>query len=331
MRANKQSQFIISLDFELMWGVRDKRTIATYGENIRGVREAIPGLLDIFDRFQVSATFATVGFLFARTKKELQQYMPTDRPQYSQKKYSPYESNYLLQIGENEAEDIYHFAGSLIQEIQQSEKHEIGSHTFSHFYCLEQASLSSFREDLLAAKKIATTYGIDLKSIIFPRNQYSNAHLEVCKELGFLSFRGNEQSSVYQPRKNEDIDLPVRITRLADSYLNLTGHHCSQPTMEQGLVNLPASRFLRPYSAKHRAFEPLRLHRIQKSMSYAAKNNLTYHLWWHPHNFGRHLAENLKFLEEILTHYSFLHQTQGMRSQTMESLATEILQANAVA
>jgi hypothetical protein len=30
--------FVISLDFELFWGVRDKRTISGYGPNILGVR-----------------------------------------------------------------------------------------------------------------------------------------------------------------------------------------------------------------------------------------------------------------------------------------------------
>ena len=32
---------VISLDFELLWGVRDKRTIADYGPNILGVRKAV--------------------------------------------------------------------------------------------------------------------------------------------------------------------------------------------------------------------------------------------------------------------------------------------------
>ena len=30
-------KFVISLDFELMWGVRDIETVESYGENLRGV------------------------------------------------------------------------------------------------------------------------------------------------------------------------------------------------------------------------------------------------------------------------------------------------------
>ena len=61
MKANKKGLFIISLDFELLWGVRDKRTKETYGQNILGVQEVIPQLLDLFDKYDITATFATVG------------------------------------------------------------------------------------------------------------------------------------------------------------------------------------------------------------------------------------------------------------------------------
>ena len=38
-------KFIISLDFELMWGVRDLVTIDTYGQHVAGVHEAMPKML----------------------------------------------------------------------------------------------------------------------------------------------------------------------------------------------------------------------------------------------------------------------------------------------
>ena len=42
-------QLIISLDFELLWGVRDHADRASYGGNIIGAREAIPHILELFD------------------------------------------------------------------------------------------------------------------------------------------------------------------------------------------------------------------------------------------------------------------------------------------
>ena len=58
---------VISLDFELHWGVRDKRPVdGPYRENLLGAREAIPQMLDLFEEFGVAATWATVGFLFRK-------------------------------------------------------------------------------------------------------------------------------------------------------------------------------------------------------------------------------------------------------------------------
>jgi peptidoglycan/xylan/chitin deacetylase (PgdA/CDA1 family) len=326
----QKSLFIVSLDFELFWGVRDKRTIKDYGENIRGVRKVIPSLLQLFDQYKINATFAAVGFLFARKKQELVEYIPSVLPHYTQKKYSPYENNYLNTVGNSEEDDIYHYAESLIRMIQQFPNQEIASHTFSHFYCLENASLASFEADLIAAKSITSQYRIDLKTIVFPRNQYTEDHIGICKKLGFIAYRGNEQSAVYQPRKNEEQSRLIRGLRLGDSYVNLTGHHTFSINKEEDIINIPASRFLRPYSPKLKMLDNLRLKRIRKSMTYAAKHNQAFHLWWHPHNFGINLRENLTFLEEILKHYQRLQHEFGMQSKNMKTIAEEILKLHAV-
>src|SRR6266487_5798938 len=63
-RAVQYGALVISLDFELLWGVRDKRTIADYGANILGVRRVIPALLDLFAERNIACTWATVGLLF---------------------------------------------------------------------------------------------------------------------------------------------------------------------------------------------------------------------------------------------------------------------------
>ncbi|MFL5740276.1 MAG: polysaccharide deacetylase family protein [Flavisolibacter sp.] len=326
----KPGLFIISLDFELLWGVRDKRTIANYGDNIRGVRQIIPALLRLFDAYDIHATFATVGFLFARDKDELLSHIPFTLPQYGQKKYSPYENQYLDSIGSSEKTDPYHYAPSLIKMIIANGNQEIASHTFSHYYCLENASLLSFEEDMKSAKNIAASYGVDLKSIVFPRNQYSEEHINVCKDLGFIAFRGNEQSSVYQPRKNEEQSKKIKAVRFADAYTNLTGHHSFKIDKGSTMLNIPASRFLRPYSNKLALLDPLRLKRICNSMSHAAEKREAYHLWWHPHNMGIHQKENLEFLEAILKHYQLLKQRYGMQSRTMKAIAEEILMSHGV-
>ncbi|RYZ24683.1 MAG: polysaccharide deacetylase [Chitinophagaceae bacterium] len=324
----RKGQFILSLDFELFWGVRDKRSIENYGENIRGVRQVIPRLLELFDTYGVQATFATVGFLFCRNREELINSLPSVLPAYDNPNYSPYHQNYHTKIGISENEDIYHFGYSLLKAIQQTSRHEIGTHTFSHFYCLEGASFQSFEADLMAAKRIAALNDIELKSIVFPRNQYSAEHIAICKRLGILTYRGNEAASIYQPMKNKEISKTIRLTKLLDTYINITGYNTHNLFLQadEGTFNVPASAFLRPYNKRLAPLIPLQVIRIKKSMLHAAQTGEAFHLWWHPHNFGVYLKENIKVLEGILQYYRHLQQEYGIASYTMAAIAKEIKQ-----
>jgi hypothetical protein len=68
-------------------------------------------------------------------------------------------------------------------------------------------------------------------------------------------------------------------------------------------------------------FEPLRLHRIKRDLTEAARKALFFHLWWHPHNFGVNMAANLAFLRKILEHYRSLNDIYGMESLNMGEMA----------
>ena len=259
-----EGKFVISLDFELLWGVRDKRTIEQYGENIRGVHQAIPKFLETFDKYKVKATFATVGFLFFETKKELLSNLPSLLPHYKNGYFSPYNGHFEI-VGENFEIDPYHFAPHLIKLIQKYPTQEIGSHTFSHYYCLENGQNSEdFRADMLHAKMLAGKYGIQLTSLVFPRNQFNEEYLQVCKEVGIICIRGNERSWLYEARNNEKESLFRRACRLIDAYINISGNNCYSDTYlsNKAPVNIPSSRFLRPYSSKLKILDGLKLKRI---------------------------------------------------------------------
>jgi peptidoglycan/xylan/chitin deacetylase (PgdA/CDA1 family) len=162
----EQSHFVISLDFELMWGVRDQLSTAQYGANVRGVRDTVPRMLDLFDRFDVRATWATVGFLFCETKDELMASLPSIQPTYRQASLSNY--NYLDEVGNNEKDDPHYFGFSLLKEIQSRSSQEIATHTFSHYYCLEQGQTpDQFKADIDAAVVAAERQGIKLRAIIY--------------------------------------------------------------------------------------------------------------------------------------------------------------------
>ncbi|HEY6994615.1 MAG TPA: hypothetical protein VH397_12950 [Xanthobacteraceae bacterium] len=318
--------FVISLDFELLWGVRDKRTVGDYGANIRGVRDVVPALLDLFAEREIACTWATVGLLFFATNKAMLTALPARKPCYSDPRISSY--RYLAEVGPDEEHDHYYYGLSLIRRILGTPGQEIGTHTFSHFYCLEEGGdTEAFRADLGAARAAAAAVGVELASIAFPRNQLSPAHLAVCREFGLRAFRGNERVWFHRARRDAEQTLRVRGARLADSYLPIGGAHDHEPTLVAGMVDVPASRFLRP-AGKNAGMERLRLWRIASAMETAARRRTLFHLWWHPHNFGVNLQQNLAFLRDVLDHFRTMHDRFGMRSMTMAAVADEVLHAH---
>jgi hypothetical protein len=87
---NDKGVFVISLDFELLWGVWDVTSKEKYGENILGVKKVIPGLIHLFSRYDFKATFSTVGFLFAKNKEALLDCIPATQPSCLFKRASNY-------------------------------------------------------------------------------------------------------------------------------------------------------------------------------------------------------------------------------------------------
>lgn len=317
---------VISLDFELHWGVRDTRPPdGDYRGNLLGVRYAIPRMLDLFEKYKIAATWATVGFLFARSRAEFREFMPTVRPKYEDTALYPYSEP----LGQGESDDPLHFAPSLIETIRSRPGQEIGSHTYSHYYCLAPGQeVAHFEADMRSAVRIARRRRMVLRSIAFPRNQFNANYLAVIRNAGIRAYRGNEESWIYQPRARQS--FPVRGARLLDQYVSLSGVHLSRwEDIEQpdGLANIPASRFLRPYSHRLRHLDGLRMHRIDSEMLEAARSQQVYHLWWHPHNFGANTEENLAFLDTILFRYSRLRTRYGMQSMNMAAAADAVLPA----
>ena len=60
------------------------------------------------------------------------------------------------------------YGNTLVELVQNTKNQEIGTHTFSHFYALEPLqNQEDFFADLEAAKNIAKSKNIELKSFVF--------------------------------------------------------------------------------------------------------------------------------------------------------------------
>lgn len=306
---------VISLDFELLWGVFDKVNWRQKREYFQNTRKVIPETLHLFEKYDIQCTWATVGMLFNQDWQEWNANMPEDLPYYSKPELSAY--NFGQEIQVNETEELC-FAPELIKLIIDTPGQEMATHTYSHYYCLEKGqNLKTFEADLLQSTRMAKKFGINLKSLVFPRNQLNEEYLEVCRKHGIENVRSNPTDWYW--RDTESDSLINKIFRTGDAYLGPSNK--SYNLSEQiFLSNLPisqkASRLLKPFSTTNN-LNNLKLNRIRTEMTKAAKGKEIYHLWWHPHNFGEHPQENIKDLEKVLIHFDALRKKYGYLSLNM--------------
>ncbi len=314
------SALVLSLDFELFWGVTESKTLASYGANIAGVWQALPAMLKLFKKYDVHATWATVGMLMCRDFRHWSDLRPAILPTYNRNACLTYAFSSLAK----EHPKLF-FAPNLVEQILATDGQELGSHSYSHFYCGEvNATLDQFTADIECMKAVFSEYGHKPISFVFPRNQIVDDFLQVLLNAEFKSYRGNQSHVLYRQGQLANIPFKnvVRVVKFADAYLPFTGNHISalpNPAVAGRLMNIPASMFLRPVS-KHALLNAMHLHRVKSGMLNAAKTQGVFHLWWHPHNFGRNTEANLNNLEMLLMYYRTLNQSYSMRSLSMSEM-----------
>ena len=309
--------FMVSLDFELFWGMLDVCPLEQYQDNVLGGKKAIPQLLKLFEEYGIHATWATVGFLFADNFEELSAFLPSLRPGYANPELDGYA--WFDKIGTNEETAPCFYAPGLLRRIAATPGQEIGSHSFCHYYCREKGqTVAEFEADMRAARAIAQSKGYDVKSVILPRNQCEPEYTEVLRKVGFTAYRDEENDWIHEKIRFRPL---LRALRLLDVYIPLTGQGGYVPACENGIWNLVGSRMYKPIFPRLAFLEGMKLRRIKRQMLHAARNGLAFHLWWHPHNIGVRTEAHLQQLEEIFRYYQELKTLYGMRSLNMGEAA----------
>ena len=309
---------VLSLDFELLWGVFDQVNWEEKKEYFQNTREVIPEILDLFSNYNIHATWATVGMLFNTNWEEWIKNKPTELPTYEKEELSAYSfGKRICNAGsENEC-----FGQELIALILTKPHQEMGTHTYSHYYCLEQGqNAQQFKQDLQMAIDLGKNLNISIDSLVFPRNQLKREYLEICFELGIKNVRSNPTSWYWRDANSSNI--MTKSSRTGDAYINLCkkSYSWEQVKPEPDLPVLQmASRFLRPVE-KNSFLRKLKLNRILSELEHAAKRNEIYHLWWHPHNFGDRPKESLYDLEVILKKYKELKEKFEFQSLNMREV-----------
>lgn len=323
-----QGVFCISLDFELHWGTFETVPLDEKGQKrFRQTRETIPQLLQLFDQYNIAATWAAVGMLFNEDATEWEASTPGLLPQYANAKVSSY--NWVNNNKFTQHNQQFYFAPELVRLIASNSAMELGSHTYSHYYCCEPGQhAEAFEADMEMAIQKAKQQGFTLLSLVFPRNQFNPEYLEVCRRLGILTVRTNPDTWFWQPSAKESFFK--KFVRAADNFIPInptTSIPLHSLDLSQVPFQIPASRFLRPWHP-NRLLNSLKIRRIKDEMTFAAKNNSLYHLWWHPHNFGTNPIECLADLKIILDHFRDLKKKYGMLSLHMNGLREYLIKNN---
>jgi peptidoglycan/xylan/chitin deacetylase (PgdA/CDA1 family) len=310
-------KFIISLDFELFWGIFDKYTIEEKVKYFDNTLKAIPQMLALFEKNEIHVTWATVGAIMAENLEELLKFYPSILPEYIDKKLSATE---FIKLNETKIADPtfekYFFAPHLVELIKSAKFQEIGTHTFLHTYTLEEGQTNeSFENDLIAAKKIAKNkFDINIKSIVFPRNQYNDTFIKVCLKNDLPNIRINPPSWYMKPINSKHEKIYHKILRTLDAYIPLQNTVFKSNNSSTKI--LPASRFLRP-AFKNSFLHKMHVKRVLNEMTFAAKTNSNYHLWWHPHNFGNNVELSMEILDKIIKHFIMLSKEHNFISTNM--------------
>lgn len=311
--------FCISLDFEKFWGIHDIPNAKVTIDKFNNISQIVDRLLSNFRAYNIHCTWATVGMLNFESISKLSSFCEGNAINYKHKIYSPYP------ISKHQLDNVNPnliLANSEILKISESQNQELASHTFSHFYTLEEGqTINDFKIDLGLNKKAINT---DLKSIIFPRNQINEAYLKTCHSEGFLTYRGNQDNIFWRNQSYSNEKFTKKMGRVIDAYLKISKDNLTDwsdlKLKKDEMINIPANRFLRPYQFNS-LIESLKIIRIKRQMTKAAKHGKIYHLWWHPHNFSNKTDKNFTQLTTILDHFQFLKKEYGFESLNMDEIA----------
>lgn len=309
--------FTISLDFELAWGSRDLLADpAPLVEQALVTRERVfSRLLSMMTRYDITATWATVGHLFlGEARRQGGALHPELTPPQHAWRAAPWFDG--VPAG-READHPAWYGRSLLLRLKEAGQ-DIGSHSFSHAIfgdpgCSRACAESELARCVAAAREL----GITLRSFVFPRN--SAGHVDLLEKYGFTCWRSNE------PVWYRHAAVPGLVKRVA--HLAEVSAAACPPTVlpfrdPHGLWCIPASGSFLP-TGGIRMLIPTRqrIRRAIRGIDAAAANRRCSHFWLHPINLAERPERQFYAMEQILGHAARLRDRGKLEVLSMAAVA----------
>jgi len=221
MGGSMKGTFMLGIDVELAWGLvhRKKIDLSEIAQMSINARKALDDVLDLFEKFQIPATWSILGHLILdHCNKDSENELPhpdMPRPNYSWLKDDWYRYDPCTDLQKDPAWYGKDIVDKIVEYIRGSKvNHEIGCHSFSHQHfgdpgCGEELARAEIEKCLELMK---TEYGIVPKAFTFPRAYIG--HIDILKELGFIAFVDTP------PKLYPCVKLEKTVTNYVKTYLS---------------------------------------------------------------------------------------------------------------
>jgi len=305
--------FTLSLDTELAWGTFDVGRAEKFEEAYRATPNVIERLCDLFDRYQIPATWALVSHLLVDCEH--------GREHFGR---APPDFDWIddwfaeLPCSSGLDQELW-YAPWLLNRLRACETtQEIGLHGATHLQLgATGCSKQHADEEIETAVETLRELGVEPKSFVFPRNDVG--HIDVLREHGIRTYRAvdarwYERSSVPGPVKR-----PLRFVDEAAR----RPPPVVEPELNDGLVSIPGSQVFRPTQGGWK-YTPSgsSIDRAEKGLKRAARTGGVFHLWFHPFNLGHAPSRDLQRFERVLQSANDLVESGDLECRPMQEVAT---------
>ena len=316
----ERGAFVISIDTEMAWGEAHRRDGSAGGHDFASEREVIDGILAVFARHGIPATWAIVGHLFLDACER----GPDGRahPEAARPDYAWLEGDWFDIDPCSGVDDApYWYGPDIVAAIAGCPTpQEVGCHSFSHVIVDDPACTPEvFAGELAASQAVAQESGIDgLRSFVYPRN--SIAQIDRLAEHGFRCYRGGRPTPAFageQGWRRRALSAVDKVRPLAGSAVVPAWH-------PGGVWNVPQTYLFAPATSGRRLPPALWVRRPLARLQQAARHRSVFHLWFHPYNVTAAPERSLDALDRICTAATRLRDAGRLDVVTMGDLAAKL-------
>ncbi|MBN1230774.1 MAG: polysaccharide deacetylase family protein [Anaerolineales bacterium] len=310
--------FILSLDTELGIGYYDldEKRHAIFSPDGSRERESIRRLLELFEKYEIRATWAIVGHMMFETC-EFCEWCPVKNWQGKYQSYEEaYGTSHPLWYGKDMVDLIY----------AHRDNNEIGFHGYTHEVFSDSAmSMERTQKEILEWKRLASRWGIEPASIVFPRDRVGN--LKIFQQAGFRCFRSDRTYPLW-----ERVPYLGKFIKTLDRIFGITSpnvYSLDQNEITQGLVNMQSSEHFFDLNRHikdildNAGLSFLHTRRTLRAVRKAMRQGKAFHLWAHPWTFQSN--HDFEKLEKVLQLVKQGITNGHLKSVTMQEYADLVL------